>query len=149
SPCHKKFLQSNTEFSDIAICTASRQYYHAKEKELRENGTFSTEAGSVWNKALEKDCLCEGLSAPGILANGEVPAHNLTAVSVCPGPNLQFFSGIYSLKDMVSHIYGRYNALNSRPRPHSFINEIKLYVDYLNREMGKVSGEMDKKQVKY
>lgn len=149
SPCHKKFLQSNTEYTDIAICTASRQYLHAKEKELRENGTFSTEPGSEWSKALEKDCLCEGLSAPGILVNGEIPAHNITAVSICPGPNLQFYSGIFSLKEMVSHIYGRFNALNHRERPHSFINELKLYVDYLKRELNKVSGEMDKKQVKY
>src|SRR5690606_4964728 len=34
SPCTKKYLVSNTEFTEEPICTASRVYQHAKIKEL-------------------------------------------------------------------------------------------------------------------
>ena len=31
---------------------------------------------------------------------------------------------------MVDHIYGRANLLNHIYRPHMFVNELKMYVDY-------------------
>jgi hypothetical protein len=130
SPCYKKFLSFSTEFTKIPICTASRQYQNLKVKQA--------EAGEITQKELsqilEKDCLCEGLSAPAILANGEIPKRNLSAVTICPGPNLAYFKGIYSLKEMVDHIYGKFNLKLEIDRPHVFIKELQLYVSHLKKE---------------
>ena len=51
-------------------------------------------------------------------------------VTVCPGPNLAYFSGKYSLQELTDHIYGRKNVLSGY-RPHMFIKELQLYIDYL------------------
>ena len=66
--------------------------HHGKYQDLkikkRAKGEISEEE---INGVLEKDCLCEGLSAPAILSGGEVPRRNLKAVTICPGPNLAYF----------------------------------------------------------
>jgi hypothetical protein len=58
-----------------------------------------------------------------------------TAVSVCPGPNLAYFSKISSLKEMVDHIYGRINLIKDSNRPNLFIKELNLYIDYLQKKV--------------
>ncbi len=133
SPCYKKFLVSDTEFTDEPICTASRQYQHLKIKQLKEQNLPDELYSAEYNKIIEKDCLCEGLTAPALLKDNIPLPHKLKAVSICPGPNLAYFSGIFSLSDMIGHIYGRKRILNSLPRPHMFINELHLYIDYLKK----------------
>ena len=71
------------------------------------------------------------------------------AVSVCPGPNIAYFSGKFSLKEMVDHIYGRINILNTDTRPNFFIKELKMYIDYLNDKFSEITGPISDKQVKY
>jgi hypothetical protein len=97
-------------------------------------------------KVTEKDCLCEGLSVSVLLKDNINLSHNLSAVAICPGPNLAYFSGTFTLSDMVSHIYGRKNILNPLPRPNMFINELKLYVDYLKNEIDKCSQILSQKE---
>ncbi len=133
SPCYKKLLVSNTEFTDEPICTASRQYQHLKIRQLKEQNLPAELYDKEYNKIIEKDCLCEGLTAPALLKEDIPIPHRLKAVSICPGPNLAYFSGVFSLSDMVDHIYGRKNLLNSLCRPHMFVNELNLYVDYLKK----------------
>ena len=36
---------------------------------------------------------------------------------------------------MVDHIYGKKDILNSLARPHMFINELNLYIDYLKKSL--------------
>lgn len=131
SPCYKKMLVSNTEFTAEPICTASRLYQHLKIKQLKEQELPDEQYNTEYNKIIEKDCLCEGLTAPALLKEDIPVPHNLSAVTICPGPNLAYFSGIFSLADMIGHIYGRKNILNTLPRPHMFINELQLYINYL------------------
>jgi len=50
---------------------------------------------------------------------------------------LAYFSGIFSLQQMVNHIYGRTNILNTVKRSHMFINELGMYVTYLKNEIEK------------
>jgi hypothetical protein len=130
SPCYKKFLSFSIEFTKIPICTASRQYQNLKVKQVEAGEITQKELSQV----LEKDCLCEGLSAPAILANGEIPKRNLSAVTICPGPNLAYFKGIYSLKEMIDHIYGKFNLKLESDRPHVFVKELQLYVNHLKKE---------------
>jgi len=149
SPCYKQFLSSNTEFTEKPICTASRQYQHLKIKQLTERNISHEVKEEEIRKVMEKDCLCEGLGAPALLKNNLSPAHNLKAVAICPGPNLAFFSGIFSLKEMVAHIYGRENLLNELHRPHVFINELKIYIDYFKNDMEDSVESMTAKKEKY
>ncbi|AWW28817.1 hypothetical protein DN752_00975 [Echinicola strongylocentroti] len=145
SPCYKKVLSFNTEFTDKPICTSSRQYQVLKLKALEEQ---KNTPGYEEEKAelLAKDCLCEGLSAPAILANGEVPNRNLSAVTICPGPNLAYFKGIYSLKEMVDHIYGRSSIQLTPDRPQVFIKELQLTMDHFKNEWKKFQSHLEQKK---
>ena len=145
SPCYKKFLSFSTEFTEKPICTASRQYQNLKTK-LFQTGTISQ---ADLADTLAKDCLCEGLSAPAILANGGEPKRNLNAVTICPGPNLAYFKGVFSLKEMVDHIYGKIRLQLDYERPHVFVKELQLYVDYLKNEWEKLGPEVNSKQASY
>jgi hypothetical protein len=146
SPCYKKFLASDTEFTATPICTASRQYQHLKIKQLKEKGLPEDEYQAEFDNITSKDCLCEGLSV-SVYLKDHIPApHQLTAVTICPGPNLAYFSGVFSLREMVDHIYGRLNILNALPRPNMFVNEAQLYIDYLKKAIGK---SIDARQAKY
>jgi hypothetical protein len=117
SPCYKKFLSSNTEFTEQPICVASREYQHLKIKQLEEKKMEPALYKKQFDAITEKDCLCEGLGASVLLKNQLPLQHKLNAVTICPGPNLAYFSKISSLRDMVGHIYGRINILNSVKRP--------------------------------
>lgn len=147
SPCYKKFLVSNTEFTAEPICTASRQYQHLKIKQLKEQNLPAEQYTAEYNKIIEKDCLCEGLTTPVMLKDNIPHEHKLRAVTICPGPNLAYFSGVFSLADMIGHIYGRKSILNSLPRPHMFINELYLYIDFLKNAVKEYSP--DTKRSKY
>lgn len=149
SPCYKQFLVANTEFTEKPICTSSRQYLHAKFKHLETLGLSPEELQAEKDKLTEKDCLCEGLGAGTLVKNGITPAYNLTASLVCPGPNLAYFSGVFSLRQMVDHIYGRTNLLNARERANMFINELELYVAHLQNEMEASLNEWNNKKVRY
>lgn len=148
SPCYKKYLSSNTEFTEIAICTASRQYQDLKQKQLSNTSSTPEEIKTQIEKIGEKDCLCEGLTSSVRLKNQMKLSHKLSAVTICPGPNLKWFSGIFSLKEIVDHIYGRTNIANSLYRPNMFINELNLYVDYLKKQL-KESASLSEKQIRY
>ena len=135
SACYKKFLSSDTEFTEAPICTASRKYQHLKIKQLKEQG-LTTEAQEAALVAItSKDCLCEGLGASALIKSGMPLSHNLSAVTICPGPNLAYFSGVFSLSEMIGHIYGRVNILNAIPRSHMFVNELQLYVDHFRKKI--------------
>jgi hypothetical protein len=84
-----------------------------------------------------KACLCEDLAAPALLHDDSGPTDRHRAVAVCPGPNLAYFSKIVSLAEMVGHIYGCSETLISPDRPHMFINELRMYIDYFKIEIQK------------
>lgn len=149
SPCYKKFLSSNTEYTEQAICTASRQYQHLKIKELETQDLSPEEKETALKAITDKDCLCEGLGASAKLKNGIAVRHKMTAVAICPGPNLAYFSGTFSLKDMTDHIYGRKVITNALQRSDLFINELRLYVDYLKKETEKIGADISSRQQRY
>lgn len=149
SPCYKKYLAFNTEFTAEPICSASREYQNLKIKSLKSKNLPDEILRKEIEAVVEKDCLCEGLGASVLVKYHLTPAHELTAVNICPGPNLAYFSGIHSLQEMADHIYGRINILNSLPRPHMFINELKMYADYLKTEVDKNLQEFSQKKNKY
>jgi len=135
SPCYKKFLAFNTEFTKKPICTSSREYQKLKLEQIANEDKPEVQKQFEIGQLMEKDCLCEGLSSSVLLKNNIRIPHNLPAVSICPGPNLAYFTGIFSLKEMIDHIYGRANILNNEKRPQMFLKELRLYVDYYKKEM--------------
>ncbi|AEI49317.1 hypothetical protein [Runella slithyformis] len=149
SPCYKKFLVANTEFTEIPICAASRQYQHLKINQLKEQNLLPEAYEAQLAEVTEKDCLCEGLGASALLSEGLKPAHNLNAVTICPGPNLAYFSGVFTLQQMVDHIYGRLNLLNSVRRSNFFVNELQMYVKYFDDELKKSVDNLTTKKVRY
>ncbi|MBC5774797.1 hypothetical protein H8S95_12040 [Pontibacter sp. KCTC 32443] len=153
SPCVKKHLVSSTEFTEEPICTASRKYQRRKLEQLQEQVQTQTITQEVYlseeAKVLAKECLCEGLanSALQLFNIGKKAATK--AVTICPGPNLAYFSGVFKLQQMVDHIYGRFNALNQTYRPHMFINELKMYVEYWKNKKAEQLENLTDKQEKY
>lgn len=136
SGCPKGFLVTNTEFTPLPICTASKEY-QAKKMEL-VGGVESDEA----RKVAVKECIChqlgngalEFLRQENAALKGEpAPEPRLTPVSVCPGPNLVWFDRTYTLSEMVDHIYGRIPSLVPEDRPHCFAAEIDLYLAHYEK----------------
>ncbi len=146
SPCTKKYLVTNTEFSATPVCTAARVYQQAKIKELEKKMLSAPDFQKAFDKITEKTCLCEGLATAAYTKYGILKAKESTAVSICPGPNTAFFQSTYSLQQMVDHIYGRV-PIELRNRPNIFINELQLYVDYLRNYMHEVAH--DAKKIKF
>ena len=137
SPCYNKYLTFNTEFTGKPICTASREYQDQKIRQLKEKELPENVLTGEIKKITEKECICRGLGNAVFLKHKIPPPHGLSSVSICPGPNLAYFSKIFSMHEMIDHIYGRKNILNALPRPNFFINELNMYVDYLKKEIAK------------
>ncbi|MEH3115278.1 hypothetical protein [Pedobacter terrae] len=148
SPCTKKYLCNNTEFTEQAICTASREYQHLKIKSLQMAGLPAEEYEKHFNEATGKVCLCEGLCSSTYLKYNILKPKENKSVAICPGPNLAYFSDVYSLDEMVGHIYGKNNLLTQVDRPHVFIKELNLYIDYLQEDIKKQLQHFSDKKIK-
>jgi len=147
SPCTEKYLVSNTEFTTEPICTASRSYQEKKIAELKSLKLPSEVYEKQYQEVVSKECLCVGLSNSASV-NYNIPlVKNLKAVTICPGPNIAYFNKVVTLKEMTDHIYGRTNILDNQERPHMFIKELKLNIDYLREQSSELKPD-DKKQMK-
>jgi len=149
SSCPKKFVALNKEFKEKGICTASRQYQYLKIKELDNSELSKNEYQSRYNKIIEKTCTCVGLGTSTLLAYNLDTRVEGEGVSICPGPNMAYYSKIMSLKDITNHIYGRSNMISRADRPHMFIKELNIYIEYLKNKLEESKISMDKKQEKY
>ncbi len=149
SPCTKKYLVSNTEFTKEPICTASHKYQKLKIKELSEKNLDAESYQREFDKITEKACLCEGLATSSYIKTNTLKPKESKAVSICPGPNLAYFNKTYSLDEMVKHIYGASNLLDAAQRSHMFINELNLYIDYLSEEVQEYLRDIKEKKRKY
>lgn len=149
SACPKKFVALNKEFKETGICTASREYQHLKIKALDEANLSDAAYNREYNKIIEKSCTCVGLGTSALLKYNLDTKTEGEGVSICPGPNMAYYSKIMSLKNMVDHIYGRANMISRTDRPHMFIKELFIYIDYLKQKFEEVKYEMTKKEEKY
>jgi hypothetical protein len=131
SICPKQLLVSNTEYTERPICTASKLYQNLKITELKEYNATMREYEENFDNITEKTCLCLGLASSTLIKNEMVKSGEDPGVSVCPGPNLAYFSEKLSLKNMVDHIYGKINVIKRKDRPNLFIKELSLYINYL------------------
>ncbi len=135
SVCTKRLLVSNTEYTEKPICTASRQYQKLKIKDLKSQNLSEEEYETAIEKMSQKSCLCKGLSAASYLSNNLDTTADGDGVSICPGPNMAYFSETASFKQMVDHIYGRFNLIECTDRPNMFAKELNIYIDYLKEQI--------------
>ncbi len=148
-PCVKKYLALTPVFTEEGTCTASKEFQRKKIQELKEQNLNEMEFEKQLNKITDKACLCNGLTASSLMANGLDTKIEGTAVSICPGPNLAYFSGTYSLKKMVDHIYGRTNVMERTDRPNLFVKELGMYIEYLNGKLEETVKPFSDKQKKH
>jgi hypothetical protein len=141
-PCTKGYLRYNTEYTEKPICTSSRQYQNQKLQELDELNLPSEEHKKAYDKITEPECLCIGLATSTLLSKG-IEIKQTDKVTVCPGPNLAYFSKISTLKEMVEHIYGRINLLDKGYRPNMFIKELNMYLDIFMEKLDDFQKNMD------
>lgn len=149
SACAKKFLSSNTEFTEKVICTASKKYQTLKLNELKLENLSAREFAEKANKITEKACLCEGLANAAYIKNDLERKGEKQGVAICPGPNMAYFTKDLTLKEMVDHIYGRANVIETKNRPHMFIKELAMYIDYFSNKVDEISDSLNVKQEKY
>jgi len=150
SSCPKKLLALSKEFSSQGTCTASRKYQDIKLKELytsRETCT-AEEFNRRKSEITDKACLCVGLVNAAYMEHNMEIKGEKQGVVICPGPNIAFFDKEVSLSEMVKHIYGNTNILPDNQRPNMFINELKMYVDYLKKEITESSVQITHSQSK-
>jgi hypothetical protein len=149
SSCPKKFVALNKEYSDKGICMASRQYQNLKLKELDKLELSTAEYQSKYEKIVEKSCTCVGLGTSALLAYGLDTKTEGDGVSICPGPNMAYFSKVMGLKEITNHIYGRTNVITRSDRPNMFIKELYIYIDYLKNKIEETKEAVTDRQKKY
>jgi hypothetical protein len=146
SPCTEKHLVSNTEFTTEPICTASSSYQKKKIDQLKNLHLSPSEYEKQYSEVVSKECLCIGLSNAAIVKYDLPSVKKLTAVTVCPGPNIAYFNKVVTLREITDHIYGRTNLLSDPDRPHMFIKELKLNIDYAREQLLDIKSDDHKKR---
>ncbi|MBT3207898.1 MAG: hypothetical protein HN704_12080 [Bacteroidetes bacterium] len=149
SPCPKRYLISNTDYTEKAICTASHQYQKLKLEELKEEGLSQSAYLKKYAEIIDKSCICVGLGTSALVENNIDTKNEGVGVSVCPGPNIAYFSKIMSLKQITDHIYGRANMITRNDRPNMFIKELKIYIDFLTDKIEETKSSLTIQQEKY
>ncbi|MDP3441990.1 MAG: hypothetical protein Q8T08_03935, partial [Ignavibacteria bacterium] len=134
SACPKKFLVSNKDYTEKPICTASLAF-NKKVENLKGDPITAESYQNIYENTIEKVCLCEGLTSTALIVKKIEMVKQSLAVSVCPGPNLAYYSRVATLKEMVDHIYGRINLITHSNRPNLFIKELSLYIDFLQNKI--------------
>ncbi|MFE3868865.1 hypothetical protein ACFX5E_12400 [Flavobacterium sp. LS2P90] len=150
SSCPKKFLALSKEYGAKGICSASKKFQDLKLEELvGKKDTLTAEMfENAKIKITEKSCLCVGLANASYLENDIKIKGQAQGVVICPGPNMAYFDHEVSLSEMVRHIYGNTSVLTVTNRPHLFVKELKMYLDYLKNEIATVSAEITAPQIK-
>jgi hypothetical protein len=149
SSCPKKFLALGLDENGRPLCTASKKYQTQKLQELKSENLETAEFEKQKELITDKTCLCEGLSNAAFIDYNIEKKGEDQGVAICPGPNMAYFDKELSLKEMIQHIYGKTNVISHNNRPHMFIKELSMYVDYFSNKVNEVKGAYNLKQQKY
>lgn len=149
SACTNRYVALNSEYTEKGLCIASRKYQKLKIEDLDKEELSSTDYKKRFNQIVEKSCICLGLGTSARIANNLSAKTKDEGVSVCPGPNLAYFSKKMSLKEIMDHIYGRSNMMLRTDRPNMFVKELGIYIDFLKDKIEETKTSMTKKQEKY
>ena len=137
SPCPRKFLALSDEYGTQGVCTASRLF---QKNKIEEKG--------ISDQITDKTCLCMGLAATAVINYG-IETRESKGVSICPGPNMAYFSQELSLQDMSHHIYNGDEGIVRADRPHMFVNELGMYLKYLSEKIEEHKEDWGRKSGRY
>ncbi len=146
SDCPKGYLTSTTEFTERPLCTASRAYIRQRLAQLGEENLPPERLARLKQSILAKSCICSDLAGAATVKFGINPE---ATTAVCCGPSILNFKKLATLEEMVGHIYGRLSLVAEGERPHMFIRELMLYVEYLREEIEKFSLELSTRTQEY
>ncbi|WP_111708117.1 hypothetical protein [Lutibacter citreus] len=149
SPCPKKFLALSLDEKGMPICTASKKMQTQRIEELKEENLDEESFNKKYKLITDKTCLCEGLSNSSLIAYGIERKGEDQGVAICPGPNMAYYTKEVSLKEMVGHIYGKNNVIEVDNRPHMFIKELSMYIDYFSNKVDEFKDTLTFKNEKY
>ncbi len=149
SNCPKRYLVSNTEFTEKPVCTASKIYINNKLKQIKSLNLSDKDYNKEYKKIMEKSCICVGLGTASLLVNNLDYKTEGDGVSVCPGPNMAYFDKKNTLEEMIDHIYGRNNVMTSPNRPNMFLKELLMYIDYFKEKTDNMTWPLNKKNTKF
>ncbi|MBU8933533.1 MAG: hypothetical protein KOO62_05960 [candidate division Zixibacteria bacterium] len=141
SPCPKGFLASSTEFTEKALCPASRGYQSRRLKALKEDDLAPAGFYRKAQEVMERVCLCEDLAANALSRHGVEGEFNS---AICCGPSIAHYSTVTTLEQMLDHIYGRQALPMSPGRPHMFITELRLYIEMLREQLDGDEADTDR-----
>jgi len=146
SACPKGLVATNTEFTKRPICPSSRLYQKRKLEHLAGEGWSEEQLPVVEKGVLRKSCICHDLAGGATLKYG---IDKEATPAICCGPSITYFTKLAKLEEMVGHIYGRISLLSDTYRPHMFVKEIMIYVNFLRKEMEKYSLGLSSRTPKY
>lgn len=149
SACPKKYVALNKEFSEEGLCTASRQYQYLKLKALDEQQLAPETYKKAFDAITEKSCTCVGLGTSALLKYNLDTKIEGQGVSVCPGPNMAYFSKVMSLQAITNHIYGEHHVGITEDRPNMFVKELRIYIDYISKALKAIEVMANKKEQRY
>lgn len=144
--CTRKLLALNTEYEGEPLCTASDTYQRRKLSDLAAAVLPDETIERLRASITAKVCLCMDLAAN---ITKQLTPDGWQTPAITPGPNIVNFSRIVSLKEMIGHIYGRVNLVTRAARPHMFLRELELYLDYLRGELRDAGLALSDKGEKY
>ncbi len=142
SPCPKGFARLNTEYTERPLCISSREYQKRKLAEIAEMDLPEAEKERLRDQVVQKTCICDHLGNGALITLG-LAKESEAPQAICPGPNLRWFEGTYTLQEMVDHIYGRTPSLVPAERPHMFAQEAVLNVDFFEKQVARASSEQE------
>jgi hypothetical protein len=148
SPCPKKYCSLNSEFTEEEICVSSRQYQRLKIIELDTKELNPEGYKKEYEKIVNKSCICVGLGTAALLTNNLGTKVEGEGVSICPGPNMAYFSEIVSLEKMIQHIYGKRNIIKREDRPDMFTKELLMYIDFFKNRIIDITEPITNQQMK-
>lgn len=130
SVCTARHVALNTEYGDVPLCKGSRAYQKRKMAELDpKHPDYALQVERLQAPA----CICVDLC--GSYLECSSTDEEKPPPAICPGPNIVNFQRNYTLEEMVSHIYGRANALTREDRPHVFFREFELYLEVFDEDL--------------
>jgi len=149
SSCPRKYLAFNKEYDSRGLCTASEKYQSKKIKDLVKSNTNQDDYIEQYNKIVEKSCICVGLGTSALIVNGLDSRSEGPGVSLCPGPNIAFFSKIATLKEMINHIYDKNRLPLNENRLPMFVVELSLYINEYKDKLQSLHKDYCNKQISY
>lgn len=146
SACPKGFLRLDAELTERPVCRAARNYQRMKLESI-EAADVTAEARKVMREdVLARACICHDLAGGATIKYGIDPdAHT----AICPSGNIAYFTKLATLEEMVGHIYGRTSLLKAVDRPHMFIRELELYIDFLRTELDRFALGISLRKLSY